>query len=266
MGGTLPICLFQLPNLTTLHLSGNKFTGSIPSTVALSDALSDVSLSHNSLTGAIPEVIQQRRWYNLDLSYNRLSATLSGDFGANHSAYPALLLNLTRSECAVSLENNRLSGRIPGFLQSLQNVSILGTNLFSCALDGADLPAQDSDRDHYQCGSSGFDVPYYVWLILAGVGFSGLAWTARVPTGTLRSWFDSSQRVVDDRPVLASLMHAMDALCGASFYAGAFVVLVLAPCYVGLSYYRGTLAHQYVWAVASALHRQLRRVVSPLSP
>jgi Leucine-rich repeat (LRR) protein len=251
VGGTLPVCLFQLPALTTLHLSGNKFTGSVPSTLALSNILYDVSLSHNSLTGAIPEVIQQRRWYNLDLSYNRLSATLSEDFGAKQSAYSAQL-NLTENECAVSLENNRLSGRIPGYLQSLQNVSILGTNLFSCALDGAHLPAQDSDRDNYQCGSSGFDVPYYVWLILTGVGCSGLAWAARSPADVLRRWYDSSQRVVDDRPVLASLMHAMDALCSANLYAGTFVVVVLVPCYVALSHYSGTLTHQYAWAVSAA--------------
>jgi Leucine-rich repeat (LRR) protein len=238
VGGTVPICLFQLPSITTLHLSGNKFTGSIPSTAALSTTLYDVSLSHNSLTGAIPEVIQQRRWYNLDLSYNRLSATLSGNFGTNLSAYPALL-NLTENECAASLENNRLSGRIPGYLQSLQNVSILGTNVFTCALDGADLPAQDNDRDNYQCGSSGFDVPYY-------------AWAARVPASVLRRWYGSSQRVVDDRPVLASFMHAMDALCGASSYAGSFVVVILMPCYVALSHYNGTLTHSYAWAVSAA--------------
>jgi hypothetical protein len=254
VGGTVPICLFRLPSITTLHLSGNKFTGSVPSTVALSTTLYDVTLSHNRLTGAIPEVIQQRRWYNLDLSYNRLSTTLSGDFGANHSSYRPTLLDLTENECAVSLENNRLSGRIPGYLQFLQNVSILGTNLFSCALDGTDLPAQDSDRDNYQCGSSGFDVPYYVWLILAGIGCSSLAWAVRAQAGAsiLRSWYDSSQRVVDDRPVLASFMHAMDALCSASLYAGALVVVVLVPCYAALSRYSGTLTHQYAWAVSAA--------------
>jgi Leucine-rich repeat (LRR) protein len=251
VGGTVPTCLLQLPNLTTLHLSGNKFTGSIPSAVVLSDTLFDVSLSHNSLTGAIPEVIQQRRWYNLDLSYNRLSATLSGDFGTNNSAYFALL-NVTEDECAVSLENNRLSGRIPGFLQSLQNVSILGTNLFSCALDGADLPAEDRDRDNYQCGSSGFDVPYYVWLILAGVVCLGLACTSTVPAGALHRWYYSSQRVVDDRPVLASFMHALDALLGASLCSGTFIVVVLAPCYAALSHYSGTLTHSYAWAVSAA--------------
>jgi hypothetical protein len=251
VGGTLPICLFQLPSLNTLHLSGNKFTGSIRSSIALSNSLYDVTLSHNSLTGAIPDVIERRRWYNLDLSYNRLSATLSGDFGTNRLTFP-VLLNLTESENAVSLENNRLSGRIPGYLQFLQSVSILGTNVFSCALDGADLPAQDSDRDHYQCGSAGFDVPYYVWLILAGMGCLGLAWPAGLPASVLRSWYDSSQRVVDDRPVLASLMHAMDALCGASLYAGTYIVVVLAPCYAALSHYSGTLAHQYAWAVSAA--------------
>jgi hypothetical protein len=134
----------------------------------------------------------------------------------------------------------------------VQNVSILGTNLFSCALDGADLPAQDSEKDSYQCGSSGFDVLYFVWLVLAGVGCTGLAWAARIPAGALSRWYHSSQRMVDDRPVLASFFHAIDALCRATLYAGGFVVVVLLPCYAALSYYSGTLTHSYTWAVSAA--------------
>lgn len=45
VGGSVPTCLFQLPNISTLHLSGNGFTGSLPGDMLISDTLTDLSLS-----------------------------------------------------------------------------------------------------------------------------------------------------------------------------------------------------------------------------
>lgn len=68
MDGTLPACLLQMGNLTTLHLSGNGFTGPLPEVgEQLGKSLSDLSLSHNLLTGSIHLSIQNREWLNLDL-------------------------------------------------------------------------------------------------------------------------------------------------------------------------------------------------------
>jgi hypothetical protein len=47
----IPNCLFSMPNLTLLHLSGNELTGQLPSDKALSSTLSDLSLAYNFLTG-----------------------------------------------------------------------------------------------------------------------------------------------------------------------------------------------------------------------
>jgi len=156
--GTIPACVFALPLLTTLHLSGNKLSGSIPTSVVISLTLQDLSLSSNTLTGDIPQVMQTRQWaVNLDLSYNRFGGTLSVDFAAAPS--PA---------AALSLQNNRLSGHIPSSIVAMTNVSVLGSNLFSCALDGSDLPQNDASNHNsvrnYQCGSTAFELWYYLWL------------------------------------------------------------------------------------------------------
>jgi hypothetical protein len=253
VGGTLPQCLFQLPSLVTLHLSGNVFTGPVPeAALPLMANLSDLSVSHNQLTGTIPAAFQTRTWYNLDLSYNRLSGSLSSAFGS---------VGVIPNQSAVSLENNRLSGRIPGFLQQMQNVSVLGTNLFECNLAGSDLPQHDSDRDNYQCGSSSFNVPFYLWLGLAaltvvlplwGWGFKRAPKQHRTVAALITTWYESSQRKVDEKTVLSNLLSALEQLCGVAAYCAVYVTVVLLPCYLLLSHYYGTLTHSYAWTVSAA--------------
>ena len=74
--GGIPSCLFSIPKLRTLHLSGNGLTGSLPNNAIIQSHLLDFSVSHNELTGAIPSQFHNRVWYNLDLSYNRLTGVL----------------------------------------------------------------------------------------------------------------------------------------------------------------------------------------------
>ena len=49
MKGTIPTCLYSLPNITTLHMSGNSFSGSISNIQmeSLSPFLDDLTLSFN---------------------------------------------------------------------------------------------------------------------------------------------------------------------------------------------------------------------------
>jgi Leucine-rich repeat (LRR) protein len=251
VGGTLPKCLFQLPRLHTLHLSGNTFSGVIPSNVTLHEVLQDVTLSHNVLTGAIPSAFQQRRWSNFDLSYNRLTGSLHADFST---------VGVVSNTSAVSLENNRLSGKIPSPLQQMRNVSMLGTNHFECNLAGSNLPQHDSNHATYQCGSVDFDIPYYLWLSLVVPVVALLIWrwigpsSASLASATqqVSTWYTSSQRVVDGRQILPSLMHVLDTLKRSALYCGAYVTVVLVPCYLLLSHYYGTLTHQYAWTVSAA--------------
>jgi hypothetical protein len=71
-------------------------------------------------------------------------------------------------------------------------------------------------------------------------------------TRLVTSWYASSQRVVNGRPLLAGLMHALEALCVTSAYCAVYVTVVLLPCYLLLSHYFGTLTHQYAWSASAA--------------
>eukprot|EP01038_Epipyxis_sp_PR26KG_P014650 gene14650-19682_t len=157
--GTLPDCIFNLPNLTTLHVSGNGFDVELSDDTMFSDSLSDLSLSHNSLYGSIPLSLQRRSWSNLDLSFNKIRGSLSSDFSS-----------ITNGS-SISLDVNRLSGVIPSafFLASeaSSSIRILDGNIFSCSFDKKNsLPSVDSESVSYQCGSNSFDATVLGWLCL----------------------------------------------------------------------------------------------------
>ena len=286
--GSIPACLFSLPNITSLHLSGNGLTGNLPNQVSISSSFIDLTLSHNVLTGTIPRQFQERKWYTLDLSYNRLSGTLDNNFASqffnfsyfslvydaghevlyNHDIEVSNYFNLTaakeRIALAVFLTNNRLSGKIPPFLRQLGDVSILGTNMFSCKLDGSDLPADDNGSDNYQCGSSAFDVPYYVWLCLVGIlGMVGLVvllrprWIVRcvgevTVGGTVRQWLAVDGIVMDKYPALLRFTSLLDFLLRLTGKLTIYIVLVLLPLYCILSTVYGEYTYEYAWSVSAS--------------
>lgn len=229
VGGSLPTCLFQLPNITTLHLSGNGFTGSIPDNIRFSATLTDLSLSHNALTGTIPIQIQHRKWNNIDLSYNRLSGTLSLGFASNGS---------------IELENNRLSGDIPEQFRTLASISMLGSNTFSCSYDQSDLPGKDSDRLHYHCGSNSFDSLYYTWLV-AVVCSTVLLGYFEWKNGMLRSILSRDVLLRD-----TNLYSTLATICSVSLRCTLYAVLVLLPLYGLCSTRYGTQTYEYAYQVS----------------
>jgi hypothetical protein len=233
-------------NLTTLHLSGNGLTGTIPADVTVSPALRDLSLSHNKLTGTIPAGVLQRDWANLDLSYNRLTGSLPSGNGT--SPYS--------SSSALSLENNRLSGRMPGALRHVTNVSVLESNLFSCKADRSDLPRHDKYRDKYGCGSVTFDDAVYVWLALACavavasvVLLSGKLKVDFVQL-LLQGWWVAS--TAGGAPHLAAVHVMVRVVCQVAVVCAGYAVLVLLPMYAVCSAMYGTYTHQYAWTLSAA--------------
>ena len=70
---TIPVCLFAMPSLQTLHLSGNGIRGSLESDLQISPSMRSLSVSYNQLVGNIPRAFQQHTWSNIDLSYNKLT-------------------------------------------------------------------------------------------------------------------------------------------------------------------------------------------------
>jgi Leucine-rich repeat (LRR) protein len=272
--GTVPACLFTLPKLNTLHMSGNGFTGALPEVSEISTELIDVSLSHNILTGTIPSVIQRRQWYNLDLSFNRLTGLLVEDFAtvpvyassdddilSHHAAGHNITL-----EYSLSLENNCLSGRVPGTIHALGQISVLGSNIFSCKIDHSDLPVHDHSKRSYECGSTAFDVPYFLWLGIIGMcALSLLAvWLAhrylkhrgfsRVEewVNTVRKYMDYSYSRRERKSQLNVFNNVIEVICKITVFCAAFILVVLLPVYSFLSPRYGGMTHQYAYAVSGA--------------
>jgi Leucine-rich repeat (LRR) protein len=253
VSGTIPACLFAMPDLNTLHLAGNEFTGTLPGAHNVSNALVDLSISHNILTGTIPAPFQNRKWYNLDLSYNRLGGTLLEVTPTTTSSIMQELYNAT----TVSLENNRLSGKIPAALLPLANVSLLGTNLFECHLDGSNLPQHDTGSANYQCGSSNFNVPYYLWMAAVAAAAAGvimLTHSNHPASVYVRDWLQllSSTAAENTNLSLRTTLGVFDAVNSLSCWITVYIVVVLVPVYVALSFYASTLTHAYAWAVSAA--------------
>eukprot|EP01032_Pedospumella_encystans_P015958 gene15958-18225_t len=276
----VPACLFNLPHLNTLHLSGNSLTGSLEKELTIGERLLDLDLSHNYLSGEIPETIQKKVWYNLALSYNRFRGNLHSDMHTEKrnftfsfsSKFDLLPTNVSfpGTAEALDLENNRLSGVLPQSIKPIANISVLQGNVFSCAIDKSDLPQHDPDEDTYQCGSNSFDLPYIIWLSATGLmGVIVLAlwrWRSRFDahckvTETLDLWEKWLAVLTPDsglsQPVSYRLKNIVyvnslcTAICKVSGLGVLYILLVLLPLYAIISFFYGTHQEQYAYTVSS---------------
>ena len=146
--GSIPPCLFSMPNMETLHLSGNALRGSLPNQLDISHSMKELSLSHNQLSGTIPSTLLQYPWEDFDLSFNRFAGTISSKISNFSSGH-------------LKLEINRLSGLIPTKLHSAHDIDILQGNLFECPLGRSQLPVHDENIASYECGSNSVDSSLY---------------------------------------------------------------------------------------------------------
>ena len=167
ISGTIPSCLFTLPHLSILALSGNALQGTIANifNATLTPNLNTISLSHNSLTGTIPKsVLSLPQLSSLDLSINALNGTLkplSFTLEDNPNEQIMIAKNLS-----LSLKLNRLSGKIPIIFNNLLNINILKGNYFACPYENQDLPKHDPEAHHFRCGSNQTNLSLYAWLLL----------------------------------------------------------------------------------------------------
>lgn len=221
VNGNIPSCIFQLPNLTTLQLAGNEFNGKISIDGDITSTLLNLDLAHNMFSGNIPEMIQQKKWSNLDLSFNHLSGSLIDSFN-----------NSTET---LSLENNFLSGKIPKSVRNIKNILILSGNLFSCNLDKSDLPQNDADINNYQCGSNSFNITYYLWI--------GLFLLSIVIIFRSDILFDLK---------LGTFECRLNNLILISKRCTMFIIFVLLPFYYISSIFYNTYIYQYVWSTSAA--------------
>lgn len=101
----LPDAFKYCSSLTTLDLSGNRFSGPIPSEIcSWTPFLVNLDLSNNSFSGSIPAELGNCTYLNkLMLNNNKLSGNI-----------PPEISRLTRLK-VLSVANNNLSGKIPPF-------------------------------------------------------------------------------------------------------------------------------------------------------
>ncbi len=150
--GTIPDCIWSLPNLTTLFAGGNRIQGQIPE--ALGTQLREISLPFNHLSGTLPSaLVTNPTISSVALQQNRLQGDLGVFSGISH-------LN------AFNASVNRLSGIIPKSLLGLHNIDILAGNVFECSLSDRNLPLKDPSKEEYQCGSNLYNRSFYTFLVL----------------------------------------------------------------------------------------------------
>jgi hypothetical protein len=286
--GTLPACLFEMFSLMSLqplpeyavpycdpsigcdddYLAGASDNGTVLP-LRISPLLIALSLSHNQLSGTIPAAVQEHAWHLLDLSFNKFTGTLSPALAANQVNLTGSYIAIVQPQVAglvnstvLSLENNRLSGRIPASVRGLAGVSVLGTNMYACRADASDLPAHDSGDSNYQCASNNFDTPFYVWLGLATATVLLVAcvwlYTALVPASSavtqvralVRRWY-AEPNAVPQHPSIARFTALMRALSFVSGCCVLYIVVVLLPLYGGLSAHYSMFTYSYAWTVSA---------------
>lgn len=277
IAGTIPTCLYLLPNLETLHLSGNNIEDRFPTDVAeggvFGGKLVDLSLSHNALHGPIPSAQDTNKdWKIFDISYNKVSGKLAS------SSFKSMTTKYSKwGKTTLKLLVNRLSGRLPSHVNGISHVNVLEGNLFACEYSENDLPDQDPKADTYECGSNSVNMSIFVWLALTGVlmALVGLLYHFFAPNyspyanpllisefvksvklsfhGTQAVAYEEDKKYSDlytsftcqlakaDRFVLSNVVILSAGLC-----------LVLTPTYVLLSRNYSVYDSTYAWTLSSA--------------
>jgi hypothetical protein len=201
MHGSIPDCVWTLPNLSVLHFSGNGFEGTLPRNLSLnSSRLLDVALNHNILYGTIPAEIQSVAYVNFDMSYNKLYGSIDAldnmPFVFSRDSKNVEPTQQYGSNAQLRLDQNRLSGKLPLLFKNAEDVNILNGNLFAC--DDKSLPAHDPQFGNYICGSQEYDRSLIVFGCLIGslvglvliMSFGLLAKTCcEVVVSKLSQWF-----------------------------------------------------------------------------
>ena len=148
----IPDCLYSLPNLHSLYLSGNGITGTVPS--ELSKRLNELSLAHNDFRGIIPDSFQNHPFQYLDLSKNKFRSFLSPYF-------------VTSRDMELYIDSNRLSGKVSPTMEDVTKINVLIGNIFTCDYRKSNLPRHDEHYENYDCGSNRTDFTLLSWFCIA---------------------------------------------------------------------------------------------------
>ena len=235
---SIPACIYNMPHLEILHLSGNAFSGTLPSDVKLTTTLVDLTLSHNILSGTIPSAIQTKSWFRLDLSYNKLSGTLENTAGLGNSS--------------LALVVNRLSGTTPAVLSSAKHVDVLRGNMFECDFDTSLLPKYDALSKTYTCGSDAMEISFFVYLCLLGIALLSMIVLFLRHSATyfrLKAYIRELLGNGSQNTLFDVVLKRLRDTC---ITTACLIVVVLLPTYSVLGMYYGTHHNRYGWIVSGA--------------
>ncbi|KAK9082048.1 hypothetical protein Syun_031447 [Stephania yunnanensis] len=142
--GNIPQDIGKLNNLGVLTLGNNNLSGRIPSSINNLARLLYLELDHNNFEGVVPNTRNLQSLLELDISGNKLNATLEQVFGqtshgllyaylADNSFTGSLPVEVGNFEYVVDMDvsNNYLEGEIPNTLGkclSLQQLSLMGNS------------------------------------------------------------------------------------------------------------------------------------------
>jgi hypothetical protein len=249
--GTINSCLFALPRLSILHMSGNKFTGTLSNTTIRAKNFTEVRLSFNELVGTIPSFLWNGNFSLMDFSFNRFNGLIESSYVP---ATPTATLYLQR---------NQLSGKVPRSIRRLQNIRVLEGNLFSCKVDRSDLPVHDPLMNTYSCGSDSINDALYIWYGLLTLVMLVVAWfsspiahrTTFVDMTLLFKWWALATDSHNNGRSLPLWLHSMiqfmlcDVVLARWFYCLSSVLVVSSLVYIGLSQNFGSYTYSYGWVV-----------------
>eukprot|EP00981_Chlorochromonas_danica_P007319 scaffold1672_cov155-Ochromonas_danica.AAC.7 len=248
--GKIPACIFNTPTLTSIHLSGNRLTGSLPVEMDINPLLTEVALSHNFLSGSIPHALQMQPLNTLDLSFNRFGGTLL-------SAFTAPSVNAT-----IDLKVNRLSGTIPSGLLHASSIDMLDGNIFACGVNQqSELPANDPESEVYACGSDDIDRAVFIWCGILFFLFVLVAFFFYQPSSQMTflqrivwSWYESFKVLtcVEDFSHPSCKLFVLWLKHSRLLFLtlAAFLIFVIIPTFTVLSTFASTYEYKFGWQVS----------------
>ncbi|CAN4078104.1 unnamed protein product [Withania somnifera] len=106
--GSIPYSIATLTHLVSLELQKNSLTGPLPSNISGLQELQKLDLSSNYFTGAVPPwLFHLPSLVYLYVHDNQLTGKLPSEFKSNYREY-----------VVIDLSNNKLHGKIPGWILS----------------------------------------------------------------------------------------------------------------------------------------------------
>ena len=241
MARGLPSCIFTaLPNISTLHLSGNSLSGQPLSGLSSWPAkLTDLSISHNRISGKICAALQRGLWQfqRFDVAVNKLSGDLSA-------------VQLKDNGARLNFIVNRFSGLLSPSIIAARSLQVLQGSLISCSNRRVQLPASDPYLEHFECGSDVFNSYMIAFSVLSFTCCCLVLPSLYPQWSRLRAWLDPEVKS-DLPPAVSCVLTSLRAVRLFALQATVLIIVALLPIYGLLSKLSGTYSNMYAWTVSA---------------